>query len=116
MIAALLAVAALSIRHPLPSAAAPQPMSAEPKAGGYAVNIAAVYIRRTPSLPGPVIDEEKAHVLFKVISCQGGWCALDLGARAGVGYLPANALQAVPPHLGDRAARFNIVTSRKARR
>ncbi len=93
MIAPLLLAAALSYAQP---ASSPPTMSAQPQAGGYAVNIAAVFIRRTPSLPGPVIDEEKAHMMFKVISCEAGWCALDLGSRGGVGYLPANSLHAVP--------------------
>ena len=95
MIAALLLAAATANAAP---AAAPAGggFSPEPQAGGYAVNVAAVFVRRTPTLPGPVIEEDKTYTLYKVISCQGGWCALDLGWRGGVGYLPADVLLAVP--------------------
>ena len=92
MIAALLLAAATAAAAPTASLG----FSPEPQAGGYAVNVAAVFVRRTPSLPGPVIQEDKAHTLYKVVSCQDGWCALDLGSRGGVGYLPADVLLAVP--------------------
>ena len=95
MILPLLAAAAMSAAAQAPPAQAP--LMPPPQAGGYAVNIATVFVRRTPTLPGPVIDEVPIHTLFKVISCQNGWCALNLGKRAGVGYLTANVLKAVPP-------------------
>ena len=94
MIAPLLlaAVTAAVAANPQPSSG----FSPQPQAGGYAVTMAAVFVRRTPSLPGPVIDEEKANTLYKVIGCRDGWCAIDLGSRGGVGYLTADVLQGVP--------------------
>ncbi len=74
------------------SAAAPAPVAAPPP--GYAYTIASVYLRRTPSYPGPVIDELKIGTRVKVIACSGGWCELDLGPRAGVGYLTVDSIQA----------------------
>jgi SH3-like domain-containing protein len=72
-------------------ASAPAPTAPPP---GYAYTVASVYLRRTPSYPGPVIDELKIGTRVKVISCSAGWCELDLGPRAGVGYLTADAIQA----------------------
>lgn len=88
MIASLIAAVAATTAAPPPPRIPPD---------SYAVSATSVMVRRTPSLPGPMIDEEKGHILFKVIGCRDGWCKLDLGWRAGVGYLPEGQLQPVPP-------------------
>lgn len=76
---------ALAAATATPSAAAPPP--------GYAYTVASVYLRRTPNYPGPVIDELKIGTRVKVVSCSAGWCQLDLGPRAGTGYVTADSIQ-----------------------